>query len=586
METPRGNHNSLRTDNFTGARLEMGHNRRMSRSLHAMAASLVALVIACGDDDGGRPTDAGTDSAPPPRDAGAEPEIVPPELADEDALARLAAWERLPVLGPGRYVQASSRELPGGEPVETRLLQNGNRDLNNFVCVGEGSDIDEPLLVPPVVAMETCPEPYVRGAVLARFEGSGRMTRLWMTTTAIRTTAPDRELLRIYVDDEAEPVVQVRLAAVLDGSAGEIFAPPFGAGASSHVAWHYPVVFGSKVIVTLDHLGLLDGYYHQIDVVLDATPIARRRAPAALPSRALARDALSPGDAPMGTSHGGAITVAPGAPVVALDLAGPGTIRELRLAVDEAALASLAGVRVDVRWDDAATPAIDVPVLDLFASMLDVPAENNRALGAASAAGRVESWLRFPMPFESRALVALTSEGDAPVDVALTAVVAAGVPDGAFGRLHVARSETVAPAPASAHPIASVTGPGRLAGVCFALEGHGWDDPLFGSPFNFLEGDERATIDGVVAIEGTGTEDYPDASFYFEDGTFATAFAAAWGVATDDTASPPRGRASFCRWHVLGDEVDFASSFEMSLEIGPGDATLLDRYRSVAYLYR
>jgi hypothetical protein len=52
-----------------------------------------------------------------------------------------------------------------------------------------------------------------------------------------------------------------------------------------------------------------------------------------------------------------------------------------------------------------------------------------------------------------------------------------------------------------------------------------------------------------------------------------------WGV--DES----RGKASACRWNVHGTELDFQQSLEATLEIGPGMPELLDRYRTVAFLY-
>ena len=108
--------------------------------------------------------------------------------------------------------------------------------------------------------------------------------------------------------------------------------------------------------------------------------------------------------------------------------------------------------------------------------------------------------------------------------------------------------------------------------------------------YNFLEGDDRATIDGKLAIAGTGTEDYFDSAFYFLSsvtrGARSSLFAAWWGVQEDRSTMPWRGRASACRWHIANDAIDFRTSIDATLEIGNGYRSLLDRYRSVAFYYR
>jgi hypothetical protein len=114
------------------------------------------------------------------------------------------------------------------------------------------------------------------------------------------------------------------------------------------------------------------------------------------------------------------------------------------------------------------------------------------------------------------------------------------------------------------------------------MEGLGLDpDEESSHPLGFLEGDERGVIDGKSVIFGTGTEDYLNSSFYFADGAFATPFAQA-----QKSEAETRGTVVGCRWHILSDAIDFLSSFDFDLEIGAADPTMLDRYRSVAFLYQ
>lgn len=61
-------------------------------------AIVIALVAACGGDD---------DVVEPDATVGLV-KIVPDETADEDALADLADWRRLPVLGSASYAMQSS----------------------------------------------------------------------------------------------------------------------------------------------------------------------------------------------------------------------------------------------------------------------------------------------------------------------------------------------------------------------------------------------------------------------------------------------------------------------------------------------
>ena len=52
-----------------------------------------------------------------------------------------------------------------------------------------------------------------------------------------------------------------------------------------------------------------------------------------------------------------------------------------------------------------------------------------------------------------------------------------------------------------------------------------------------------------------------------------------------NVARPP-GRASFCRWHVLGTELDFQHALQLTFELGGQmNPSIVERYRTVAYLY-
>jgi len=549
-----------------------------SRRVASLSLSLIAAACGlsgCGGED--------PPAAPPPDG----PRV---ELADERALAELTDWRRLPTFGEGRYLQTGSQDREREPPI-VPLLKNGNRDMNNFVCASADAIMAEAQAVPFTFDEPACPEPYVRGAVLARFEGAGRLARLWMTMTSIRGgREPDEEVLRIYVDDAPTPVVEAPLAAILDGSAGEMFAPPFGAGPGDHLAWYYPVVFAEKLVIAIDQLGPLDLYYHQAAVVLDldAEPSARAAAATRLPARDAAKETL--GATAEGPVPGGqvlldaeAVTLAPEVATALADITGAGTIHEFGLKVPVAALPSLDAVELEVTWDDAPEPAMRLPLAELFAASLAPPEGQSLALAGAVSGGEASVALRLPMPHASSARFVATNGLPDPIDLRVTLRVEHALPPEPWGHLHAQRNETVEPASSPLHPLASVSGRrGRWAGTCMMMQGRGiGDGTALDNPYNFLEGDEVGRLDGEAAVIGTGTEDYFNGAFYFESGAVASPFAQWWGVEGDDMAA----QASACRFHVLGDAIDFAQSAEITVEVGPADPAMLERYRSVAFFY-
>jgi Protein of unknown function (DUF2961) len=539
---------------------------------------------------GGR-AEAPIDETPLPMDP-LDPALVyvAPETADARALELLSDWSLLPVLATGHHEQQSSRDRGKTSATESMLfslLAYGNRDFNNFVCKSADADTGSGPLIGYQYDSPTCAESYVRGVVLARFEGAGQMTRLWLTSDLLNAEngALRDEVLRIYVDDNPAVAIQVPLKQVLSGTAGEIFTIPFGASSNAFIAWHYPVAFSRRLLVVLDHLS--GGYYYQVDVVRDAET-QRRVAPRQRLDQRDAAHALlvraSPVPSAATSLHDEPFSLAAGEqrPV---QLTGPATIDELRLRVPKDKLTSLAGVRVSARWDGAQQAAIDIPLLDLFVASRAIVAANSLALAAAVEGSDQILSLRLPMPFQNSAEWTLSNGSDAAVAFQLTFIGEPKVPGAAFGHLNVQRNESSRPPAQLEQTVADVKGRGRFVGVCADLGGHN-DPALVGEASNLdlLQGDFRATADGVRAIDSTGTEDYIDSAFYFRDSPKATSFAQNWGR-VDDTSAQPPAQVSFCRWQVLGAEIDFQSELNLIHEVAQHDLSIVELHRTLAFLY-
>jgi Protein of unknown function (DUF2961) len=378
----------------------------------------------------------------------------------------------------------------------------------------------------------------------------------------------------------------VPLAEALDGRAGEIFAPPFGAGSASRLAWYYPVSFRQKLIVAVDRIADYEAVYYHCDVVSDdpsSDPLPRAR----LPEREAAQQQLASVFRPAGTlpllEEPAVIALSSGS-VRELHVLGPATIHELKVRVKESAVASLAQVRTRVVWDGDTEPAIDVSLADLLGG--SVPPDNSSLAltGLVELDDRVLA-LKLPMPFRAGATLSFENLGEAGVSFELRLAGERTVPSAKFGHLHVTRTETVGPIDAAYRVAVSATGRGRLVGLCNEVQGHA--DPNAGVQYdqlNLLEGDVRGVVDGKLALNGTGSEETADDVFYFLDSPYANPFAQTWGI-QNDRMRPP-GRASFCSWNVLGRELDFQKSLELTFELGgAGNPGIVERHKSVSYLY-
>ena len=132
----------------------------------------------------------------------------------------MSDWRSLPVLPdePTQYVQQTSRDRGTASDTTFPLSGNGNRDFNNFICASADAQLGPMQITPFHFDRAECEEDYVRGAVLARFTGSGQLVRTWIGMTSLLFATADDEMFRIYVDDDPTPVIEVPLAEALDGS--------------------------------------------------------------------------------------------------------------------------------------------------------------------------------------------------------------------------------------------------------------------------------------------------------------------------------------------------------------------------------
>ena len=567
------------------------------------AAGSGGTVMTSSVGPGGAPAErdssaAGSGGGEPPSSPDAQPSREPLapdqsaiaiELADGEALQRLSSWSLLPVLSTGRYRQQSSQDRGIDLGTEAQLLPNvtnGNRDMNNYVCKSADVDVRDNGYLALRYDMPSCPEDYVRGAVLARFEGSGRMNRFWLVNGALANGDPLRgEIVRIYVDDNPRAVFQMPLESLATGGGGEVLAHPFGATSKYFVAWYYPVVFARKLVVALDHL--TSEHYYQVDAVLDPEPQPRAAARTRLAERDRAHTLLEstspvpPGAHPLRVEQ---IVLASGA-TRTVTLAGPATIQELRLRVPRNKLSSLSNSRVSVRWDAAAEPAIDVPLLDLFAASHAVPERSSLAIAASTDGDAQLLSLRLPMPFQTSAEWAISHAGSGSVEYQLEWIGEEMVPQVAFGHLAVQVNTLQTPTDRLEQPLAEAKGRGRFVGVCADLGGRG-DSALgaLSSSLDMLQGDFRVIVDGQRVLASTGTEDYADNAFLFRDSPKATPFAQNWARVDSGAARPP-GQVSFCRWQILGSEINFRQDFRLTRELSQRDPSIVERQHTVAFLY-
>jgi hypothetical protein len=243
--------------------------------------------------------------------------------------------------------------------------------------------------------------------------------------------------------------------------------------------------------------------------------------------------------------------------------------------------ALLSGVRVQVTVDGKSR--VDAPLGEFFGSGLGEN-EVRSLFFAMDPNGWYSAW--WPMPYLARATVTLVntsqytlSGGQAEVTSARDSNVAADLVTGGSGYFTALsnRGETTM---GSDWKIADTTGRGKFVGVSHTMEGLQPD----GNTRGYLEGDERVNVDGeqTPAIHGTGTEDYYESGWYFNQGTYSTPFHGNSGHEVQAGECKNECDSAF-RLHIT-DSVGFQNQLTFGIEHGQQDDHPAI-YGSTAFLY-
>ena len=327
------------------------------------------------------------------------------------------------------------------------------------------------------------------GLVIAEVKGRGAITRIWTAAPALDSP------IEFYFDGEKTPRLVLPMSDLFSGKSPPFVAPLAGHGLGGYFSY-VPLEFEKSVKVVVRAPVF---HFYMINYVLYEHQVPVRT--------------FRPGDSfrPPEFSADGikrtrSFTLDAGKTVTVFETNEPGRIQSLRLGPADAFAGKDRAVVLKVYWDNSSTPAIDVPVGDLFGYSFGRPATRSLLLGTEDE----ENYVRFPMPFKHAARIELVSErvqGD-PINVTSEVVVSRHGMTPDEGYLHAEwrrESPTVQGRPFT---YVDITGRGHM--VAAILQAQGLNP---GNTF-FFEGDEEVTTDGEPVIHGTGSEDSFNGGWY------------------------------------------------------------------------
>jgi hypothetical protein len=263
------------------------------------------------------------------------------------------------------------------------------------------------------------------------------------------------------------------------------------------------------------------------------------------------------------------LEIAEGDSAVLLDVEGPGVIRHIWITVFSRDPHYLRRIALKMYWDDEAEPSVRAPLGDFFGNGFDKRHYVALPMGISSGG----FYVYLPMPFKRRARIVVENGTGRTIDAFyynIDLVQVDKLPDN-VATFHAWWNRDPRTTSTNPHLIIDAKGSGYFVGLSMNTESHA-------GHIGFLEGDEIFNIDGEFRGMGTGTEDYFNGGWYFDQGEFAAPYHGV--VVKDDELA----RVAAYRWHVV-DPVAFQDSIRIELEHGHANEEVAD-YATMAYWYQ
>jgi hypothetical protein len=386
------------------------------------------------------------------------------------------------------------------------------------------------------------------GLVLAELSGAGVITR-------IHTPTPIDAPIEFYIDGETTPRIAMPFSHIFHGDRAPFIGDRVGHALGGYYSF-VPIEFARSIKVVLRAPQL---QFYQINYALyrpraEFTP--RAHAP--------------------GARIDGYIDLAPGATATLYETIEPGRILSLRLGPASAFVGPARDIDLRVTWDGAAQPAIEAPVSDLFGFYFGEPAARSVLFGEQ------DGWLYLnaPMPFRRGVRIELVSHrADGPPVRVLSELVVS--PEGRAddeGMLHASWRRENPTTRGQPFNLLDVRGRGHV--VALALQTQGLETGHTG----FFEGDDIVTIDGRLAIPGTGSEDSFNGGYYALPGRWDGRGAASSGLSGALGYDRQISRTGGYRV-LLGEAYSFSRSLRFDYEHGPENNAMPADYTGVSYYY-
>lgn len=343
------------------------------------------------------------------------------------------------------------------------------------------------------------------GLVLADLKGPGVIYRVW-------TPTPSDDTLEFLFDGETQPRVSVKFRELFLGNHPGFPRPLVGFGAGGYYCY-VPMPFAKSCLVRMRAPKV---QFYQINYALyePGTAIATFQ-PSAQGAPDLARACevwnatgrdISRFTAPPGSrveTNRAALSLKPNSTTRVFKANKGGRLVGLRFSPASVLGGKARDLVLRITFDGG-EPAVVCPLGDFFGYAWGKPATQSLLVGTTGDT----SYCYFPMPFKKSAVVEIVSERSEAVELqaeVLSANVPRAADEGGFYALWRRENPTTIGSP---YTFLDTDGRGHLVGVALQSQG------LESGKTLFFEGDDQTTIDGDLAIQGTGSEDFFNGGWY------------------------------------------------------------------------
>ena len=415
------------------------------------------------------------------------------------------------------------------------------------------------------------------GLVIADLQGPGCITRLHTPTA---TDQP----LEFYIDGEETPRIKLAFNDLFSGLKFPFVRPLVdSAGGGNYTYIPIPYAKSCKVVLRAPRLQFYDINYvtypagtkidsYQADSI-DKAGLERAKA-----MFSGGRDAdLSVYSSPNGSKiskKSFELNLASGKTITLFDSKKGGRITGLRIGPSSAFVGKLRDIWIKATWDGARSPAIFMPAGDFFGYAWGTPAMGSALAGTSNGV----NYCNFPMPFAKSAkieLVSLRATG-APLSIKGEVSISDAPKTANEGHFYAVWRRENPTTEGKPFTWLDFKGKGHVVGLSVQSQG------IESGNTYFFEGDDITTIDGEMAVHGTGSEDFFNGGWYDVPGRWDGMFARAMSGCM--AYQRYLGRTGAYRF-MLGDAYSFKTSILQTIEHAPTKNEHPADYTGVAYLY-